>query len=52
MLVLTGAVLLMLVFVGPAALTGHPALIVVGALLAAAVLVATRRGRGRLTGRR
>jgi hypothetical protein len=43
MLALMGAVALSLLIVGPAVLTGHPALIVVGVVLGAAVLIATRR---------
>jgi hypothetical protein len=37
------AIALSLFVVGPAVLTGHPALIVVGVALGAAVLIATRR---------
>ena len=47
MFALMSLIIMVLVILGPAAMTGHPVLIVVGAVLAAAVLVATRRGRGR-----
>lgn len=47
MFALMSLIILGLVVLGPAAMTGHPVLIVVGALLAAAVLAATRRGHGR-----
>ena len=43
MLALVGAVLLALLVVGPAALTGQPLLIAVGVALGAAVLITARR---------
>ena len=49
MLALMGAALLALLLVGPALLTGHPLLIVVGVVLGAAILIATRRDRHGLT---
>ena len=46
MLAFMGAILLTLLIVGPAALTGQPLLIAVGAILGAAILFVTRRRRG------
>jgi hypothetical protein len=44
MLALMGVIVLSLLVVGPAMLTGHPVLIVAGVAVGAAVLIATRRG--------
>jgi hypothetical protein len=49
MIMLMGTILLGILVVGTAALTGHPVLIAVGGILAALILVATCRGRGRST---
>jgi hypothetical protein len=49
MIMLMGTILLGVLVVGTAALTGHPLLIAVGGILAAAILVASRRGRDRGT---
>lgn len=50
MIMLMGTILLGVLVVGTAALTGHPLLIAVGGILAAAILVASRQGRERRTG--
>jgi hypothetical protein len=50
MIMLMGTILLGVLVVGTAALTGHPLLIAVGGILAAAILVASRQGRDRRTG--
>ena len=47
MLAMMSLIMMVLVILGPAAMTGHPVLIVVGAVLGAAVMIATRRGRSR-----
>jgi hypothetical protein len=45
MLAIMGALALSLLVVGSAVLTGHPALILLGVTLGAAVLLTTRRAR-------
>jgi LPXTG-motif cell wall-anchored protein len=51
MLALMAAMVLIALIVGPTLLTGQPMLLVIGVVLAGAVLVLTRR-RSALTGRR
>jgi hypothetical protein len=45
MAALMGVIALTLVVVGPAVLTGHPVLILIGVALGATVLIVTRRRR-------
>ena len=51
MLALMAAMVLIALVVGPTLLTGQPLLLLIGAVLAGAVLVVTRRRGSALTGR-